>query len=71
MIDHEMIGADWIEGEVGDVTEEVAHLSPVDFNEQNRYLPSSVTPLPGYIRYDENPFMKEILNCFDTRNEVR
>lgn len=71
MIDHETIGADWLGEEVGDVTEEVAHLSPVDFNEQNRYLPSSVTPLPGYIRYDVNPFMREILNCFDTRNEVR
>jgi len=65
------LGASWLSNEVGNFTESITHISPSDFNEQNRYLPPSVTPMPGYIRYDVNPYMREIINCFDVDSPVR
>lgn len=65
------VGKEWILSEMEDLTDEVVHVSPVDFNEKHRYLPELVTPMPGYIRYDVNPFMREILECFDVDSPVR
>ena len=65
------IGSDWVIGEIEGLTEAVDHLKPSDFNEANRYLPESVTSIPGYIRYDVNPFMREIIDCFDLDSSVR
>ena len=66
-----MIGAQWLLDQVAGITEEITHIKPSDFNEQNRYLPKSVTSMPGYIRYDVNPYMREILDCFDVNSPVR
>lgn len=65
------IGSDWVIEEISNLTEKIEHVTPVLFNEENRYLPESVTSIPGYIRYDVNPFMKEILDCFDVNSSVR
>lgn len=65
------IGADWLIKEVEELTDHLEHVSPVTFNEENRYLPESVTSSPGYIRYDFNPYMREILDCFDVDSPVR
>lgn len=65
------IGADWITQAVGGITDEINHITPSQFNEQTRYLPNSVTSIPGYIRYDVNPFMREIVDCFDINSPVR
>ena len=68
---NDMVGADWIVDQVGGMTDEVVHISPSRYNEENRYLPESVTSIPGYIRYDVNPFMREIVDCFDIDSPVR
>lgn len=65
------IGRDWVIDQINGLTEEVIHVSPTVFNEQTRYLPESVTSLPGFIRYDVNPFMREIVDCFDIDSPVR
>ena len=65
------IGADFIIDEVSGLTDEVIHVSPSEYNELHRYLPESVTSIPGYIRYDVNPFMREIVDCFDIDSPVR
>tara|TARA_R110002153_G_C13332612_1_gene498624 strand:- start:40419 stop:42416 length:1998 start_codon:yes stop_codon:yes gene_type:complete len=65
------IGADWVVDQVEGLTDEVIHISPSQYNEENRYLPESVTSIPGYIRYDVNPFMREIVDCFDIDSPVR
>ncbi len=65
------IGADWVVDEVGEMTDEVIHVTPSQYNEENRYLPESVTSIPGFIRYDVNPFMREIVDCFDIDSPVR
>lgn len=67
----EEIGADWVGEQVEGLTEEIEKMTPVEFNELNRYLPASVSSIEGYIRFDVNPFMIEILNCFDVDSPVR
>lgn len=65
------LGADWIAEAVDGLTDTLTRVGPVAYNEATRYLPNSVTSLPGYIRYDVNPFMREIVECFDVDSEVR
>jgi len=65
------IGSDWIVSEVEGLTDHVKHISPSVYNEENRYLPESVTSIPGFIRYAVNPFMREIVDCFDIDSPVR
>ncbi|WNO24174.1 putative terminase large subunit [Acinetobacter phage Scuro] len=65
------LGTDWIISEVNALTHALEHLSPSEFNEKTRYLPESVTPMPGFIRYDTFPFLREILDCFDVDSNVR
>jgi phage terminase large subunit GpA-like protein len=65
------IGSDWVVDSVGGLTDHVDHITPSQYNEENRYLPESVTNIPGYIRYAVNPFMREIVDCFDINSPVR
>lgn len=65
------IGADWLAGLIENLTDTITHVSPSSFNEASRYLPESVTSIPGYIRYKVNPFMREIVDCFDVDSPVR
>ena len=65
------IGADFVLEEIEGLTDEVIHVKPSEYNELNRYLPESVTSIPGYIRYAVNPFMREIVDCFDIDSPVR
>jgi len=67
----ETIGRDWLAGQIEGLTEAVTYISPVDYNEANRYLPPGVTPRPGYIRYDLFPYWREVINCFDPASDVR
>lgn len=71
MRDLNNLGADWLAEEVGELTDEVIHVTPSAYNEEIRYLPESVTSIPGYIRYEVNPFMREIVDCFDIDSPVR
>lgn len=67
----ETVGSDWLIEQVLDMADEVERVTPVKFNEQNRYLPPGVSPRPGYIRYDLFPFLREIIECFDVNSPVR
>lgn len=71
MLDFESIGSEWIFQEVEEMTDQIIHVSPSVYNEETRYLPKSVTNIPGYIRYSVNPFMREIVDCFDIDSPVR
>lgn len=65
------IGEDWLIGEVQALTDTITRTRPSTFNEETRYLPESVTSIPGYIRYAVNPFMREIVDCFDVDSPVQ
>lgn len=65
------IGADWLIEEIENLADHVEHIKPSTFNEENRYLPESVSAIPGFIRFDVNPFMREIIDCADVNSLVR
>lgn len=69
--DFDKHGADWLADLVEAMPLELERLTPVEFNERFRYLPDGLTPSPGFIRYDLFPYLREPLNCFDVRSEVR
>jgi len=61
----------WLEKEISLLTHEIKAVTPVDWSEENRYLPPGVTSLPGYYDYNVSPFLKEIIGCLDIRSSVR
>lgn len=65
------IGRDWLAEQVEGMDDHITRVTPVKFNEENRYLPQGVSPRPGYIRYDLFPFLREIIECFDPLSPVR
>lgn len=65
------VGRDWLIEEVEAMPDKIDRVTPVKFNEENRYLPQGVSPRPGYIRYDLFPFLREIIECFDPLSPVR
>jgi phage terminase large subunit GpA-like protein len=65
------IGREWLIDQADKLTDEIIKISPAQFSEENRYLPESVTRYPGYMRFDINPFMREIVECFDPYSPVR
>ncbi len=67
----ETAGRDWLLEEVEAMSDGIDRITPVLFNEENRYLPQGVSPRPGYIRYDLFPFLREIIECFDPLSPVR
>jgi len=70
-MDFEELGADWLADEIDGLTDHIEHITPAEFNEQTRYLPDSVTPLPGFMSFDVNPFMRELVDACDPRSPVR
>lgn len=71
MSDLNLIGRDWLIETVLAMPDSVERIGPVEYNEQNRYLPQGVTPRPGYIRYDLFPYLREPIECFDPLSNVR
>jgi len=61
----------WLVDNILQTTEVFEHYSPIEYNEERRYLPTSVTSDPGYINFDRTPYWIEILECFDVRSPVR
>ena len=64
-------GVDWLLDEIGGLTERMDRITPSEYNERFRYLPGSVASMPGYIRFEVNPYMREIIDCFDINSPVR
>lgn len=67
----EHLGSDWLAERVHGMSDSVERVTPVVFNEQNRYLPAGVSPRPGFIRFDLFPYMRELIDCFDPASDVR
>lgn len=65
------LGASWLADQVEALTDKIVHVSPSEFNEEHRYLPESVSSIPGPLRFEVNPFMREIVDCCDVDSPVR
>ena len=61
----------WIDAEFSALIDTVEVITPAEWAEKNRYMPPSVSPLPGPYRYDVAPFLREIVECLDVRSPVR
>jgi phage terminase large subunit GpA-like protein len=68
---YDIIGADWLNEEVDSLTDEIVDVLPSVFNENHRYFPDGVSPMPGYLSYDVTPLLREIVDCFSVRSPVR
>ncbi len=53
------------------LTDEMVSVTPSQWAEANRYLPPSVTPMPGYYRYEIAPYLREIADCMGLDSPVR
>lgn len=61
----------WLQDKVTQITTRKNYLSPSKHSEQVRYLPPAVTPYPGPFDLSLNPFMREVIDCFDLDSDVR
>lgn len=71
MLHESRFGAKWLSEVCESITDTVKIQTPSEFSEEHRYIPSSVSRLSGYMRFSVNPFMREIVDCFDIDSDVR
>lgn len=69
--DYEKSCREWLSQSISDLTDKLALLTPSAWAERYRYLPASVSPLPGYYSYDVCPPLREIVDCLDIMSPVR
>ena len=63
--------ADWLRGQVVGLTDEKLVLQVSEWAEQKRYLPRSVTSMPGLYSFTVAPFLREIADCLSVDSPVR
>lgn len=63
--------ADWLREQLDGLTTELHIVTPSEWAESKRYLPPSVSALPGFFRWDVNPYMREIVDCLSPESPVR
>lgn len=61
----------WLGQMIDDLPHDIEILTPSEWAEENRYLPPSTSPMPGYFRYDVTPYMREIVDCLSVDSPVR
>lgn len=61
----------WLDDCLAELTTEVEVFTPSRWAEEKRYLPSSVTSMPGYYRFDVAPYLREIVDCLSVDSPVR
>lgn len=72
MLDINRIGEDWIGGLIDGMIIDMPMPTPVEINEQYRYLPKSVAALhPGPMSYDKTPMWREVVNNADVNSPIR
>lgn len=62
---------EWLAAQTRELTDAVVTLSPSEWAEQRRYLPPSVTALPGPYSFDVAPYVREIVDCLSVDSPVR
>lgn len=62
---------EWLAQQTEAITTKLVILTPSQWAEANRYLPPSVTPLPGLFRFSVAPYLREIVDCFSLDSPIR
>jgi phage terminase large subunit GpA-like protein len=61
----------WLSERIQKLTDNVVTLKPSQWAELNRYLPASVTSMPGYYSFDIAPYLREIVDNFSMNSPIR
>lgn len=61
----------WLSDQIVALTDELVILKPSEWAEHKRYLPPSLTPMPGFYSFEIAPFLREIVDCFSPYSPVR
>lgn len=62
---------EWLAGRFEELTTELEVLTPSQWAENNRYLPSSGSPRPGFYKYSTAPYLREIVDCLGVESPIR
>jgi phage terminase large subunit GpA-like protein len=62
---------EWLAQRFDSLTSTMEPASPSAWAEQKRYLPPSVTPMPGPYRYEVAPYLREIVDCLSVDSPIR
>ena len=62
---------EWLAEQFDALTTEMEVLSPSQWAEAKRYLPPSVTSLPGFYRFEVAPYLREIVDCLSIDSPIR
>ena len=71
LINTTTIGADTVIEALKTLNVELPHMTPVQYNEERRYLPRSVSRYSGLMSFDLTPQWVEPLNHMDTASNAR
>ncbi len=62
---------EWLIAQLGGLSDSLEILTPSTWAEQRRYLPPSVTSMPGHYNFDVTPYLREIVDCLSVESPVR
>jgi phage terminase large subunit GpA-like protein len=62
---------EWLAQQFESLTTELEFVKPSRWAEERRYLPPSVSPMPGFYSFDVTPYLREILDCVAVDSPVR
>lgn len=66
-----MNDTEWLANQFDGIKDYHEVMTVSNYAEQNRYLPSSVTPMAGYYSFGVTPYIKEIADCMSLSSPVR
>lgn len=70
-INTDFVGIDWVLDLFEQLTTEIEHITPVEFNEKFRYLSRGETPFSGLMDFDLTPYWIKPLNQLDPYDPTR
>jgi len=62
---------EWLAQQFDELPSEHIVVAPSAWAEERRYLPASVTSLPGPYRFDVVPYLREVLDCLSIDSPIR
>lgn len=69
--DEQIDDREWLAGLIDGIQTEAEFINPSEWAERVRYIPPSVSPMPGRFSWDRAPFMREIADCLSVHSPVR
>jgi phage terminase large subunit GpA-like protein len=62
---------EWLSNQFDTLTDENVRITVSEWAESTRYLPATLTSMPGYYSFDVTPYLREIADCFSLNSSVR